>query len=252
MLVGCGSSDGASQTQDPTSPGGGGTTAGPADNLPSASPSTCGAPGQAPGDAFFASCADGATVPVITEAEGRTFCADKRFGTFFWEDETLGPDKVRWLYFCTSPTTRERYPFAEDYTHVVVANVGNNVLGIALGPGNGYRCYSRDLSASNWQIVTSEPLPLGKELKKCPDFTVVERSEAVMKVTLRGHTLQMIAHGGGPSAAPPPAATTPCEELRERCCPQASDPAVCAQVADAYAAEGNQTACQNRIDTICH
>jgi hypothetical protein len=255
MVVGCGSSDGASQSQDPASPGGGGTVVGAADNLPSATPSTCGAPGQAPGETFVASCADGATLPVIQKGGEPAFCADKRFGTFFWQDVTNSQGTERWLYFCKSPSESEWFPFGRDYTHVVVVSTGKQIVGLALTTGHNYRCFSDfdgiSPDAKKQVIDNREPLPLGKEL--CNGIAVVERTDAATKVTKNGHTLQMTVLGAPDATAPD--GPQPCDELRDWCCPTQSDPdsvQTCKEIAEAFASEGNQTACQNRIDTICH
>jgi hypothetical protein len=135
--------------------------------------------------AFVATCADGASIPLVQKGGEASFCADKRFGSFFWQEVSLNQKTARWLYYCTSPSESDWFPFGQDYAYAVVARTKGRVVVFALAAGgHNYRCESKAT------VDNTTPLPLNQEL--CDGFAVVARGETV-KVTQSGQTLQLIA-----------------------------------------------------------
>lgn len=122
-----------------------------------------------------------------------TYCKDKRFGTFFWINHLfngIAPPEKR-LYACSSPTRATWIAFPERYAYVVFAKTGTDLVSFWIAAeGHSYRCGSQENIRENKEFInTREALPLNAPL--CAGFAVVERG-ATVKVTVGGHTLQMI------------------------------------------------------------
>ena len=245
-VVGCSSSSNTDGTG--TGTGGAGSSA-PAENTPTAAPSTCGAAGQAISD-YRASCSDGAAIQTIDaafkdSAKRNAFCGDKRWGTLFF----VNGDKGKELHFCTGPASEEWFVFGDQYANAIAVNTGTDVLGFALGPGHSYRCFSRENFRGNLQVIDNrKPLPIGEPLE-CGGVVVVDASSPP-KVTIGGHTLSMIAIANAPTTSVPPTPSSACAALATCCAKQtdAQKKDLCDSLAAANTSASNETGCQSLLD----